>query len=195
MNIIGQVHNAKYFPAEPAKEGKAEKKAWFTFSLATRKPGKLADGEYPNVFTTCNAHGSLADRMNEHFGKPEHKGKWICVYGSITERAWQPDIANEKQRATYATTISLTKEMLEGLGFKLAADSIVQKNVFSVGKQIDKQIFVNGFEFVGSSTTTPSAPAPSSVGFAAAPDDAAPSTPAVAGEGVPVGTGDDDLPF
>lgn len=192
-HLIGQVFNPRFYAATEASEGKEAKQAMLTFSLSQRKQRTLREGELPNTFMSCVVRGNMAIRINEYYGKEEHKAKWISVYGNYDEREWEPDVANADQ-AKYTKVVTITKELLVQLGFKLAADNAKESvKIKTAGVQIDKQFFVIGFEFVGAAPgapTTPAAtPASTSAGFVVVNDDAA---------GTPVTTGapnSDDMPF
>src|SRR6185437_15486855 len=112
--IIGQVYNPKYRPAN------GDKKSKFNFSLGHRR-AFVEDQTKPNLFTPCVAY-NLADLMNTHFGSEEHHGKWVLLNGHWEEFDWTPDPTNP-DHAQYMQKVTLSLANLQAAGFQFAGQN------------------------------------------------------------------------
>lgn len=198
--LIGQVYHPKL--KEEMKDG--ETKVSFHFSLGTRK-AFVDDPAKSNVFTPCVTYqAGLARVLNEHFGKPEHHGKPIVVYGHFHEFEWYPD-PNNPDHEKFFQPFNITEDILHQGGIRFAEGSARQITILVPIKQTTRQFVVTGFEFVDSAMQSSkpsfgsSVPVVKVAGVTAntsttstqAPAQSVTVTPSV-GAGLPV---DSDIPF
>lgn len=147
--LIGQV----YSPKMVVKEVDGKEKVSFTFSLGQPRAMK-ANGSESMVFTRCVVYNAaLAKVLNEHFGKEEHHGKPIAVYGRWHEYEVWAD-PSFPQHAKYCTEVTLTKEQLEAAGLRFAEGSAEEITLLLPTKRIVRDFVVSGFEFIGYPGTT-----------------------------------------
>ena len=196
--LIGQVYRPKL--KEEMKDG--ETKVSFHFSLGTRK-AFVDDPAKSNVFTPCVTYqAGLARVLNEHFGKPEHHGKPIVVYGHYHEFEWYPSAENPEHEKFFQE-FTITENILQQGGVRFAEGSARQITILVPIKQTTRQFVVTGFEFVDSATQSAKLslgspmPVVKVAGVSAtttATPTGAPAQPAApsAGAGLPV---DGDIPF
>lgn len=196
--LIGQVYRPKL--KEEMKDG--ETKVSFHFSLGTRK-AFVDDPAKSNVFTPCVTYqAGLARVLNEHFGKPEHHGKPIVVYGHYHEFEWYPSAENPEHEKFFQE-FTITENILQQGGVRFAEGSARQITILVPIKQTTRQFVVTGFEFVDSATQSAKSslgspmPVVKVAGVSAtttATPTGAPAQPAApsAGAGLPV---DGDIPF
>lgn len=152
--LIGQMYYSRF--SEKTEDGKVKKQ--FSFSLATRK-AFIDDTTKPNLFTHCVTYQSgLADLFKEHFGKDEHTGKAIVVYGHYNEFEWYPDPAN-KDHDKYFQPFTITNDIFIQGGIHLAQGSAQEITIQVPIKQTTRNFVVTGFEFADSrsASSTPRA--------------------------------------
>lgn len=150
--LVGQV----YFPKFEEKTVDGEVKTKFTFSLATRK-AFIEDKEKPNLFTPCVTYqAGLAKAMNECFGKEEHHGKAIVVYGHFNDYDWYPDPEREDHDKLFQE-FKIDKDTLTACGVKFAEGSATEATIMVPIKQTTRQLVLTGFEFADGSQSTPRA--------------------------------------
>lgn len=142
--LIGQVYSPKFV----VKEVDDKEKTSFVFSLGQPKAMR-GNGDDSMIFTRCVVYNaSLAKVLNEHFGKEEHHGKPIAVYGRWHEyEIWANPSKPEHQK--YCTEVTLTREQLEAAGIRLAEGSEEQITLLLPTKRTVREFVVSGFEFVG----------------------------------------------
>ena len=152
--LIGQV----YSPKMVVKEVDGKEKVSFTFSLGQPKAMRSSNSDDTMIFTRCVAYNaSLAKVLNEHFGKEEHHGKPIAVYGRWHEyEVWADPSKSEHEK--YCTEVTLTREQLEAAGIRLAEGSEEQITLLLPTKRTIREFVVSGFEFVGYPGGATSAP-------------------------------------
>jgi hypothetical protein len=155
--LVGQV----YYPRFKEEEKDGSMKTSFTFSLATRK-AFVDDATKPNLFTHCVTYQpGLAKVLKENFGKDEHRGKAIVVYGHYNEFEWYPD-PNNNEHDKYFQPFTITSDILAQGGVKLAEGSAQEVTIQVPMKQTTRQFVITGFEFADSSQATSSTPRASS---------------------------------
>lgn len=151
--LIGQV----YSPKLVVKEVDGKEKVSFTFSLGQPKAMK-GNEDNTMIFTRCVVYNaSLAKVLNEHFGKEEHHGKPIAVYGRWHEYEVWAD-PSKQEHAKYCTEVTLTREQLEAAGLRLAEGSAEEITLLLPTKRTVRDFIVSGFEFVGYPSGATSAP-------------------------------------